>query len=154
MLILGVPWSDALTGLSAPFIIIALVQTQRALNGQRIADELQTVLALWERFDEHWGRFLKAQNDTDKKFEFGQLATYYEIACGLFCNRILTSRAADTLDEHLSEILPRMQKNEGFAARFDALRSTPDTFANIKCYCERLERKSKGKRRAFRFGFR
>jgi hypothetical protein len=96
---------------------------------------MQTVLSLWERLDHHWCRFLAAKDEDARAFEFGQLSGYYELACGLFRDEVLTTKAARTLREHLIEILPRMQANSDFARMFKALRSEPTTFANIEWFC-------------------
>ena len=96
---------------------------------------MQTVLTLWERLDHHWCRFLDAKTEKTKEFEFGQLSGYYELACGLFKDEVLTTPAARTLREHLAEILPRMQANRDFASKFQALRSEPNTFENIEWFC-------------------
>jgi hypothetical protein len=101
---------------------------------------MQTVLTLWERLDHHWCRFLQAESASDKQFEFGQLSGYYELACGLFKDEVLTTRAARTLKEHLAEILPRMQANADFASRFSALRGEPNTFENIEWFCRTYRR--------------
>jgi hypothetical protein len=144
--ILGEPWTDVLTAaialITAPLAVYALFQTRIALKGQTVASDLQTVLSLWAKLDEHWDRFRAAQSEADKNFEFGQLTGYYELACGLFRDEILTTKAARTLDEHLREILPKMLAHRAFKSRFDELRSSPETFANIQWYCARLEAKS------------
>jgi hypothetical protein len=97
---------------------------------------MQTVLVLWERLDHHWCRLLQADSDAAKQFEFGQLSGYYELACGLFRDKVLTTKAARTLREHLREILPKMRAHSDFRARFDSLRSEPQTFENINWFCD------------------
>ena len=104
---------------------------------------MQTVLTLWDRLDHHWCRFLQAKDAQSQTFEFGQLSSYYEMACGLFRDGILTTKASRTLREHLNEILPRMQDNADFAARFDALRSNANTFENIIWFCEQRKLQNK-----------
>ena len=100
---------------------------------------MQTVLSLWERLDHHWCRFLAAKDDPARAFEFGQLSGYYELACGLFKDDVLTTKAARTLREHLEEILPRMQANADFSERFKELRGQPKTFENIEWFCQRAK---------------
>lgn len=123
------------TVLSAPAIAIGVWQSKAAISSQGVASDMQTVLSIWERLDHHWCRFLVAKTEADRTFEFGQLTGYYELACGLFKDRVLTTKASRTLREHLEEILPRMQANDDFASRFDDLRSQPNTFANIEWFC-------------------
>ena len=134
-----VSWADAVvaiaTAFSAPFVAVGIWQARTALRDQNTSSDMQTVLTLWERLDHHWCRFLAAKSDHDRYFEFGQLSGYYELAAGLFKDKVLTTRAARTLQEHLAEILPRMQANADFASRFDALRSEPNTFNNIEWFC-------------------
>jgi hypothetical protein len=121
--------------LSAPAIVVGVWQSKSALESQSVASDMQTVLSLWERLDHHWCRFLASETEAARSFEFGQLAGYYELACGLFRDRVLTTKATRTLREHLEEILPRMKDNKDFAARFESLRSQPSTFANIEWFC-------------------
>ena len=139
MKVLGVDWPDALTAVvtlfSAPLGVLALFQTRTALGEQAIASDLQTVLAIWDKIDGHWDRFRKAASDQDKNFEFGQLTANYELACGLFRDGILSTKAARTLEEHLDEILPRMLGHSEFKDRFDTLTSTTTTFENIRWFC-------------------
>jgi hypothetical protein len=147
MKIYGALWTDVLTALialvSAPVALVALFQSRGALRAQAVGSDLQTVLALWEKLDEHWVRFLDAQSEEDKNFEFGQLTGYYELACGLFRDEILSTKAARTLEEHLDEILPKMRKHRAFRSRFDELTTSETTFANIIWFCgPRLDAKS------------
>jgi len=97
---------------------------------------MQTVLSLWERLDHHWCRFLSAKTDVEKQFEFGQLSGYYELACGLFRDEVLTTKAARTLREHLRDILPKMEAHPDLAPRLKALQDEPHIFENIRWFCE------------------
>lgn len=137
---MAVSWADAVvavaTALSAPFVAAGIWQSRTALRDQNISSDMQTVLTLWERLDHHWCRFLAAKTDQDKQFEFGQLSGYYELACGLFRDEILTTKAARTLSEHLRDILPKMRAHAEFAHRFELLRSDPHTFENINWFCD------------------
>jgi len=133
--------------LTAPAVALGVWQSRTALESQNtslqnqiISSDLQTVLAIWERLDHHWCRFLAASNEDCRAFEFGQLSGYYELACGLFKDGVLTTKAARTLEEHLAEILPRMHVNADFASRFDALRGEPNTFENIEWFCRTYAR--------------
>lgn len=120
---------------TAPLAVYALFQTRKALGAQSAASDIQTVLALWDELDQHWVRFRKAQSDDEKEFEFGQLTSYYELACGLFKDDIFSTRAARTLEEHLDEILPRMRAYPDFRERFERLKTSEETFANIDWFC-------------------
>jgi len=152
MLIFGVPWTDALTALiavvSAPLAVVALFLTRKTLQAQAVGSDLQTVLALWEKIDAHWIRFRAAETEPSKTFEFGQLTGYYELACGLFRDDILSTKATRTLEEHLDEILPMMRKHEGFKTRFEKLISTPRTFENITWFCEQRAKERRQAERA------
>lgn len=121
--------------LTAPAVAFGVLQSKTALQSQNVSGDMQTVLVIWERLDHHWCRFLAAKSEKGRAFEFGQLSGYYELACGLFRDRVLTTQAARTLREHLTEILPRMQANPDFAARFESLRGEPSTFENIEWFC-------------------
>ena len=139
-MISGVSWADAVvaiaTAISAPFLVVGIWQSRTALLAQNISFDMQTVLNLWERLDHHWCRFLQAKGESEKQFEFGQLSGYYELACGLFRDDVLTTKAARTLREHLRDILPKMKAHPDFAARFESLRSDPQTFENIGWFCD------------------
>lgn len=121
---------------SAYLIIIGIRQAAAALRGQNSSSDIQTVLTIWERLDHHWNRFRKARSKSTQKFEFGQLVTYYELACSLFRERVLTTSAAKVLEEHLDEILPVMQAHPEFNHFFVELRSREETFANIRWFCD------------------
>jgi hypothetical protein len=114
------------------------VQTARALVAQRKASDIQSVLEIWGRLDAHWVRFRSAGANKEKqKFEFGQLVGYYELACGLFRDKVFSTKAARTLEEHLDEILPAMRSHPTFDAFFETLRSKSETYANIHWFCDR-----------------
>ena len=132
----GAQWWEAVPAVFAPAVLVALYQTAKALKAQAAASDLQTVLNLWERFDALWIRFRAAQSDPQKEFEFGQLTSYYELACGLFRDDILSTDAARTLKEHLRDILPAMFAHPDFAQRFKRLSSRPDTYENIKWFMD------------------
>ena len=136
----GVPWSDAVTAIvtliSAPVAVVGIFQAGGAVRAQRASNDLQTALSLWERIDTHWRTYRTASDEGEKLFEFGQLTGYYELACSLFRDNVLTTKAARTLEEHLSEVLPAMRADESFSRLFDALVSNPATFENIRWFCQ------------------
>jgi hypothetical protein len=137
----GVPWSEAIMALvaliSAPLAIVGLFQAGAAVRAQRASNDLQTVLSLWERIDTHWRYYRAAASEIERQFEFGQLTGYYELACGLFRDDVLQTKAARTLEEHLYEILPALQEDEACRELFKALVSSPTTFENITWFCSR-----------------
>jgi hypothetical protein len=138
---LGIAWNDAvtlaITVVGVPLAILALFQTRKAMRAQAIGGDLQTVMALLEKLDDHWRRFREAPSGSnDETFEFGQLTTYYEFACDLFKDNILSTKATRTLEEHLRDVLPAILKDPGFSARFNALKSDPTTFENIRWFIE------------------
>ena len=106
-----------------------------ALRSQAASSDIASVLAIWQRLDEHWNRFRNADQER-KAFEFGQLISYYEMACSLFRDRVFTTRATRTLHEHLHEILPAMQREPTFQALLDQLVTDEATFENIKWFCK------------------
>ena len=117
------------------FIVLQLRQAASALRAQNTSSDISSVLAIWERLDQHWVRFRTAATEGERRFEFGQLITYYEMACSLFRDRVFTTRATRTLHEHLHEILPVMQQDPTFRGLFDALRTDDTTFENIRWFC-------------------
>ena len=69
------------------------------------------------------------------------------MACGLYKDRVLSTKAARTLEEHLDEILPMMKKYPAFQDRFEKLKTSDTTFANIDWFCgERRDAKLAGNR--------
>jgi hypothetical protein len=133
--------------LSAMLVIKSLQQTTKALRAQRASSDIQTMLAIWERLDQHWTRFRKAKR-ADEQFEFGQLTSYYEIACGLFRRRELSTTASESLGEHLRDILPLMQGHPPFSQLFDQLTSKDHTYANIRWFVENGEKLIDGNARS------
>jgi hypothetical protein len=121
---------------AASFVVIQLRYAASALRAQNTSSDIGSVLLIWERLDQHWVRFREASSDAEKRFEFGQLISYYEMACSLFRDRVFTTRATRTLHEHLHEILPAMQRDQSFRALFDALRTDEHTFENITWFCQ------------------
>jgi hypothetical protein len=92
------------------------------------------MLLIWERLDQHWCRYRKAKSAESRRFEFGQLISYYEIACSLFQKKALSTLAAKPLGEHLRDILPQMQNVPEFKKLFDELQSHDHTFENIRWF--------------------
>ncbi len=135
--LLGVHWNDVITTglavLSAPAALVALFQTRTALRKQAISSDLQTALTVWDKLDGLWVRFLRASKKNEE-FEFGQLVSYYELACGLYRDDILSTDAARTLKEHLRDLLPLMLNDPDYGKRFKDLSTAPDTFANIRWF--------------------
>lgn len=126
--------SALITAISLPGAVIALFLTWKSLRQQTIGSDMQTVLTIWDKLGELWVRFRAAKEEVEKEFGFGQLTSYYELACGLFRDRVLTTDAARTLREHLRDILPVMLDHPAFAARFKKLATSPDTFENIRWF--------------------
>lgn len=117
------------------FVVLQLRQAASALQDQNISRDIESVLVIWERLDEHWVRFRSAETDDTKDFEFGQLASYYEMACSLFRDKVFTTRATRTLHEHLHAVLPAMQQDAAFRELFDRLRTDDSIFENIRWFC-------------------
>lgn len=122
-------------GAATWFIVLQLQQAASALRAQNSSSDIASVLAIWERLDQHWVRFRNATNEGERRFEFGQLIAYYEMACSLFRDGVFTTRATRTLHEHLHEILPVMQQDPTFGGLFNALRTDNTTFENIRWFC-------------------
>lgn len=121
--------------ISAALVIFTIKQAAKALQSQLATSDVQTVLSIWERLDHHWVRFRAAEGDEERRFEFGQLVSYYEMSCSLFRSNTLSTSAAVSLEEHLDEILPAMRKHESFEALFEQLKSREETFENIHWFC-------------------
>lgn len=117
------------------FVAFGILQASKSLKSQNKSTDIATVLAIWERLDTHWMRFLAARTKGKKKFEFGQLIGYYEMACSLFRDEVFTTEAARTLHEHLYEILPLMKADLTFKELFEELKSAETTFEHIEWFC-------------------
>jgi hypothetical protein len=120
--------------LAAYFVVINIRQATISLKAQKTANDIQTMLLIWERLDQHWCRYRKAKSAESRRFEFGQLISYYEIACSLFQKKALSTLAAKPLGEHLRDILPQMQNVPEFKKLFDELQSHDHTFENIRWF--------------------
>lgn len=136
MLIFGESWTNILSSIAgvcgAFFGIIALFQTAKALRAQNLSSDVQTVLTIWQRIDEHWVRLRSVDDNTDAvRFEFGQLVSLYEVACGLFRQGALVTGASETLGEHLRDVLKMINTNEQYSALAEDLKTHPDNYANI-----------------------
>jgi hypothetical protein len=127
--------SFLVAGGAVGFIIAQLRQAASALRAQNRSSDIASVLTIWDRLDQHWIRFRAANTEEAKNFEFGQLVSYYEMACSLFRDGVFTTRATRTLHEHLHEILPAMQRDVTFRGLFDRLRTDDSTFENIRWFC-------------------
>jgi hypothetical protein len=120
--------------LAAYFVVINIRKATDSIKAQRIASDIQTMLLIWERLDQHWCRYRKVRSADSKRFEFGQLISYYEIACSLFRGKALSTTAAKSLGEHLRDILPQMEDAPEFNKLFDELQSHDHTFENIRWF--------------------
>jgi hypothetical protein len=120
---------------AAGFVAVSIRQATNSLVAQRVNSDLGSVLVIWERLDVHWCRFRESSSD-GTKFEFGQLISYYELACGLFRHRIFSTKASETLREHLRDVLNQMNADDGFKRLFQDLATHPDTFAHIKWFVD------------------
>jgi len=140
-------WADAIqacmsvaslfvTAGAAYLVVQQLNYAGLALRAQKTSSDIASVLIVWERLDQHWVRFRSAKTDEAKRFEFGQLISYYEMACSLFRDKVFTTRATRTLHEHLHEILPVMRADATFKELFDDLRTDESTFENIVWFCK------------------
>lgn len=120
---------------SAWFVVVSLRQAARAIRSQSQSSDMAAVLVLWDKLDQHWVRFKAVSSDQERAFEFGQLISYYEMACTLFNDRVFSTVASRTLREHLNEILPVMRANPSFILLFDELQTRSQTFENIRAFC-------------------
>jgi hypothetical protein len=128
------PLSVLVSGLAAYFVFKQLRSATVALQSQDESSDTACVLEIWARLDAHWVRFRQADPE-NAQFEFGQLISYYEMACKLFKDKVFKTRAAVILFNHLQDILPEMRRNANFGHYFDDLKSQPDTFESIDWLC-------------------
>lgn len=122
---------------AAFFLVLQLKQASLILKAQNTSQDMASVLTIWARLDEHWVRYRAVQTEDGRKFEFGQLVSYYELACSLFRDKVFTTRASRTLHEHLHEILPNMRGDINFKKLMDDLRTDDTTFENIAWFCKK-----------------
>ena len=147
-------WTDIAQGVSAPislavailsiiYVYRSIQQAAKALESQNRSTDVTSVISIFQILDEHWCRFRSADSDKDQDFEFGQLISYYELSCRLFKDRIFQTSAANTLYEHLHDVLTLMRQNSDFKKRFDNLRSQDDNYENIFWLCEQPRKPTK-----------
>ena len=120
--------------ISAIFVVWGLFYAAGTLKAQKLSTDVQNMLTVWAKLDEHWVRFQAVTDEKTRAFEFGQLISYYEIACALFKNNVFTTSAAVTLGEHLRDVIPIMQTNDHFKNLYAALQTRNDTYENIKWF--------------------
>ena len=124
--------------LAAYFVVINIRQAAKSLMAQRVSNDVQTMLLIWERLDQHWTRYRKSNSEEDKTFEGGQLLSYYEISCNLFRKKVFSTETTQIFGEHLRDTLSQMQDDPEFKKLFDELQSHDGTFESIRWFLKKI----------------
>ena len=141
----GVPWTDiwmaygtwagvAASCIATFLVIFSLTYTATALRAQKKSADVEAMLTIWERLDHHWGRLRLAKGADAQSFEFGQLISYYEVACSLFRYQAFSTTASIILGEHLRDVLQQMANDDSFKEMFAALKSHEDNYEQIRWF--------------------
>lgn len=129
--------SDVVTACAA---LAALGLGYYTFSKQKTSSDIQAVLSIFNRINEYWDKV--ANNCALKDYYLGQILVYFESACFLANNNIISDQAFRCVSDHIYEVWVKLNESEESRERVDSFVSSPTTYCEIKQFVREYEIKS------------
>jgi len=124
-------WLEALsTFAGAAVALVAAWVGLKTFRNQRAASDVQLALGIFAEINRYWDRL--SENSGSYQYNMGQILAQFEIAAGLFNNKILEEKAAIILADHIVEIFCQIKDSPDGAALLEQCKSSEATFSELK----------------------
>ena len=133
--------SDQIAIASLAVALIALVAAIYAIRRGDINSSAATMVTLNEAFRQAWSRYLSAEHEDGRQYEFSELMNLLEVGCALHGERSLSGVSRELTEEYLRDSLSLIEKYPDVRRRIESMRHSPTTFKYIKKFLIRMARK-------------
>jgi len=83
-----------------------------------------------------WERFLRAEDEPAKQYQFAELLNACEIACAFCVKKVFVGVSHELLTEYLDDVMHLLDTNDDAKSRLEALIHSPTTFKYIRRYLQ------------------
>lgn len=124
--------SDEIALAGAVIAAIALFVSWYAIYRGNRNSSAATLVALNDGFRQGWQRYLDAKSESNRHYEFAELANLFEIACAILHEGSLFGVSRKLTRAYLTQTLKLIMGNGDARERLRVLRDAPDTFEYLK----------------------
>ena len=124
--------SDQLAIASLAISLIALAVSLFAIRKGNRNSSAATIVAINDGFRQAWHRFLSAEVETARQYEFSELMNLIEIGCAIYLERSLSGVSRELIEEYLGNTLSLLEGNEDARKRIEPMRHSPETFKYMR----------------------
>ena len=96
------------------------------------------MVTLNETFRQAWSRYLSAEQEASRQYEFSELMNLLEIGCALYLERSLSGVSRELIEEYLGNSLSLIENNDDVRRRIEPMRHSPTTLKYIKRFLTRM----------------
>ena len=115
-------------GLLAAFVAL------RTLRHRKESFDVKLAYEILAEINRYWDRIADKEGDFD--FNAGQILAQFEIASGLFNDRVLTGAAGKILEDHIVEVFTSWQSDTEGKQLLDKCRSSGRTFEELEKFIQ------------------
>ena len=112
----------------------------------KTASDVETVLSIFDRINGYWDTYLS--DDAKRHYCLGQILSYFENACFLANQGVISDKAFSCVSDHIFEVWTKINADEGMRADIESYISAPTTFCEIKSFVSRRRHSPLSWRRA------
>lgn len=101
----------------------------RTFQHQQTTNDVSLALTIFEQINRYWDR--ADEEFGNRNYNFGQILAYFEVASGLFNDKVLTEQARKILKDHIVEVFASLQSSEAGRDLLEHCRSSGNTFSEL-----------------------
>jgi hypothetical protein len=136
----GLNVSDQIAIASWAVSLIALAVALFAIRKGNRNSSAATLVTLNEACRQAWHRFLSANGEEERQYEFSELMNLLEIGSAIYLEGSLAGVSRELIEEYLGNALSLLESNQDARARIERMRHSPTTFKYICRFLIRMGR--------------
>jgi hypothetical protein len=127
--------SDAANIVTAFAALVALAFGWHTFSRQKTASDVEVILGIFDRINSYWDIYMSDKCE-NRSYTLGQILVYYENACFLANNGVISDTAFRCLSDHIFEVWTKLSSTEESRTQLSSFVSAPSTFCEIKKFVE------------------
>ena len=132
-------WTFWVTVIAVALSAIAIRAAFVAIRRADLNSSAATLVALHDGFRGSWEKYLQAQkadDESEKRYQFGDLMNLIEINAGLHDAKSLTGVSEELSAAYLKSILKFFTDEQHFVEMIRELKNEPSTFKYTRSFCQ------------------
>jgi hypothetical protein len=127
--------SDAANCVTALAALLALLFGTYTFSRQKTASDVEVILGIFDRINTYWDLYASDQCES-RGYVLGQILVYFENACFLANNNVISDTAFRCVSDHIYEVWTKMNSDDDTRRLIDSFVSGPSTYCEIKKFVE------------------